>query len=178
MKQSGSPWLWQTFAVTFFCTYTTFDFPWSYFVFYNFSISCDLYMRSYEVIKGHLKSPTVEVIFFTKSELKLDHKISLLAQYNPICSRCVKWLGALCGHLGSLPVVHLKSRGHLRSKNNSKRAWDSTCMAKDTSYLDCDGRLHLLRIDRLETACEISNGTFLILSMLLQKNAEINRHAV
>ena len=45
-------------------------------------------------------------------------------------------------------------------------------------FLDCDGRLHLLRIDRLETACEGSNGALLMLSMLLQKNAEIVRHAV
>ena len=46
-------------------------------------------------------------------------------------------------------------------------------MAKDTFFLDCDGKLHLLRIDRPETACEGSNDALLMLSMLLQKNAEI-----
>ena len=46
-------------------------------------------------------------------------------------------------------------------------------MAKDTFFLDCDERLHLLRIDRLETACEGSNGALLMLSRLIQKNADI-----
>ena len=46
-------------------------------------------------------------------------------------------------------------------------------MAKDTFFLDYDERLHLLRIDRRETACEVSNGALLMLSRLLQKNAEI-----
>ena len=46
-------------------------------------------------------------------------------------------------------------------------------MAKDTFFLDCDGILHLLRIDRLETACGGSNGALLMLSRLHQKNAEI-----
>ena len=75
-------------------------------------------MISYEVIWGHLKSPSVEfsghieVIFPTKSEFKWGHKISLLAQYNPIYSRCMKSLGVLCGHLGSRAVVFIHGRSY------------------------------------------------------------------
>ena len=184
MKQSTSPWLWQTFAVTFFCAYTTFDSPWSYLV-------LDHLTKWYHVIHiiwGHKGSFEVDSCWIFRSYwghifqrkvsssevIKYPNWLNIiqfaLGAWNDSGSCVVIW-----GHARSFlfPVVHMKRRGHLRSNNNSKRAWDSICMAKDTFFLDCDGKLHLLHIDRLETACEGSNGALLMLSRLLQKNAKI-----